>query len=151
MSLLSVDAALELRKGKRLVFTNGVFDVLHVGHVTLLATARELGDLLLVGINTDASARRLGKGKGRPVNPLEDRAAVLSAVRFVDGVIAFEEDTPAKLIEALRPEVHVKGGDYAAGELPEAATVRAYGGEIVIVPLVPGRSTSNTLRRMGIE
>lgn len=151
MSQLSVENALALREGKRLVFTNGVFDILHAGHVALLENARTLGDLLFVGLNSDASAKALGKGENRPVNNLSDRASVLAALRFVDGVISFEEDTPIALIEKLKPEVHVKGGDYDADSLPEAPAVRAYGGEIVIMPLFQGRSTSETLRRLGLE
>lgn len=145
--MLTLERALELRRGKRLVFTNGVFDILHAGHVTYLQQARNLGDLLIVGMNSDASVRRLNKGPERPINALEDRATVLSALRCVDGVIPFEEDTPIRLIEALHPEVHVKGGDYEADLLPETPIVRAYGGEVVIIPLLSGRSTTEILRR----
>ena len=145
--MLNLEEALKLRHGKRLVFTNGVFDILHAGHVTYLEQARALGDLLIVGMNSDDSVRRLNKGPERPINPLEDRALVLSALRCVDGVIAFGEDTPVRLIEALRPEVHVKGGDYHADSLPETPFVRGYGGEVVIIPLLPGRSTTEILRR----
>ena len=151
MSLLSLDDALRLRSGKRLVFTNGVFDILHAGHVSYLEKARSLGDLLIVGVNSDDSARNLGKGPERPFNSFEDRAAVLCALRCVDGVVAFGEDTPQQLIEALKPEVHVKGGDYKEEDLPEAKIVRRYGGEVVILPLLHGRSTTNTLRKMGLE
>ncbi len=147
--LLSLQQAWELRHGKRLVFTNGVFDLLHAGHVRYLAEARKLGDLLLVGLNSDASVRGLGKGPDRPIHCLEDRAEVLSALRAVDGVVAFEERTPEALIETLRPEVHVKGGDYRAEDLPETALVRGYGGEVVILPLLPGRSTTEALRKLG--
>lgn len=137
-----------MREGKRLVFTNGVFDLLHAGHVRLLAAARDLGDLLVVGVNSDASVRRLGKGPGRPVNPLEDRVAVLEALGAVDVAVPFDEDTPEALIACLRPEVHVKGGDYREEELPEAALVRSYGGEVRILPLLEGRSTTEALRRL---
>ena len=149
--LTSLDQALLMRRNLRLVFTNGVFDVLHAGHVRYLGEARALGDLLIVGMNSDASVRRLGKGPERPINPLEDRSEVLAALRSVDAVVAFEEDTPESLIGRLRPEVHVKGGDYRAEDLPETAIVRSYGGEVVILPLLPGRSTTATLRRLGSE
>jgi len=137
-----------LRVGKRLVFTNGVFDVLHAGHVRYLEEARACGDMLIVGMNTDASVRRLGKGPDRPINPLEDRAEVLSALRAVDGVIPFEEDTPENLISQLRPEIHVKGGDYTEDQLPEARIVRSYGGDVIILSLLEGRSTTNVVRRI---
>jgi rfaE bifunctional protein nucleotidyltransferase chain/domain len=149
--VLDVEEAEGLRNGRRLVFTNGVFDVLHAGHVRYLEQAKKLGDLLIVGINGDASARRLGKGPNRPVNPLEDRAEVVAALRAVDGVVPFDEDTPERLIERLRPEVHVKGGDYRPEDLPEARIVAEYGGKVIIVPLLEGRSSSETLRRMGLE
>lgn len=151
MSLISWEEAMALRKGRRLVFTNGVFDVLHVGHLRLLVAARELGDLLVVGINDDDSVRRLAKGPNRPLNPLADRAELLAALRPVDAVVAFSEDTPARLIAFLRPEVHVKGGDYREEDLPEAPLVRSYGGRVVIFPIVPGRSSTATLRRAGLE
>jgi len=140
--------ALEIRKGQRLVFSNGVFDILHAGHVRYLNEARALGDLLIVGMNTDASVRRLGKGDDRPVNPIEDRLAVLEGLRSVAGVVPFDEDTPIELIRALQPEVHVKGGDYDVDRLPETPIVRAYGGEVVILPLLAGRSTTNILTRV---
>lgn len=146
--MISLDAAVDLRSGKRLVFTNGVFDILHVGHVRYLAQARALGDLLIVGLNDDASVRRLGKGANRPINPLSDRAEVLEALRCVDAVVAFSDDTPIGLIERLRPEVHVKGGDYDAESMPETPIVRAYGGQVVILPLLPGRSTTAILEKM---
>ncbi|HVT13952.1 MAG TPA: D-glycero-beta-D-manno-heptose 1-phosphate adenylyltransferase [Fimbriimonadaceae bacterium] len=146
---MTLEEMLELRHGKKLVFTNGVFDVLHAGHVRYLRQARELGDLLIVGLNSDASARALGKGPGRPVNPAEDRAEVLLALRSVDGVIPFDDPTPERLIRALRPEVHVKGGDYREEDLPEAAAVREYGGEVRILPFLEGRSTTEILRRSG--
>ena len=148
MSLFSVEQARALGAGRRLVFTNGVFDILHAGHVQYLAAARELGDLLIVGVNSDASVRLLGKGPNRPVNPLEDRAAVLAALRCVDGVVAFDELTPERLISELRPDVHVKGGDYRVEDLPEAKIVLGYGGEVKIIPLLEGRSTTATLRKL---
>ncbi|HRK20205.1 MAG TPA: D-glycero-beta-D-manno-heptose 1-phosphate adenylyltransferase [Fimbriimonadaceae bacterium] len=148
MSLITLEEALSLRQGRKLVFTNGVFDILHAGHVEYLQAARKLGDFLIVGLNSDASVRALGKGAGRPINPLEDRALVVGALRCVDGVIGFEQTTPNALIEALRPEVHVKGGDYDPESMPETPLVRSYGGEVVILPLRPGRSTTGILRKL---
>jgi rfaE bifunctional protein nucleotidyltransferase chain/domain len=137
-------------EGRRIVFTNGCFDILHIGHVALLHEARALGDFLIVGVNSDASVRRL-KGPSRPVNPQDARAAVLGALADVDAVCIFEEDTPIPLLEVVRPHVHVKGGDYQADDLPEAATVRAAGGEIVIVPLQEGYSTTRTLAKAAAQ
>jgi rfaE bifunctional protein nucleotidyltransferase chain/domain len=151
LSLITIDEALILRQGKRLVFTNGVFDILHAGHVGYLKEAKKLGNLLIVGLNSDASVRRLGKGANRPINTLEDRATVLSALRWVDAVVAFDEDTPENLIGALHPEVHVKGGDYKEEDLPEAKFVRGYGGEIVILPTLVGRSTTGILNKLEDE
>jgi rfaE bifunctional protein nucleotidyltransferase chain/domain len=149
--MMTVEQALKLRVGKRLVFTNGVFDILHAGHVSYLEQSASLGNLLIVGVNTDDSVRHLNKGPNRPLNSLEDRATVLSALRCVDGVVAFGEDTPEALIELLKPEVHVKGGDYREEDLPEAKIVRAYGGEVVILPTLEGRSTTETLKKLGAE
>ena len=146
---MTLNEALDLRRSKRLVFTNGVFDILHAGHVQYLEAASRLGDVLIVGVNTDESVRRLGKGADRPINSLEDRIAVLSALRAVDGGVAFAEDTPTQLIESLRPEVHVKGGDYNPELMPETPLVRSYGGDVVILPTLQGRSTTETLRRLG--
>ncbi len=130
----------------RLVFTNGCFDVLHRGHVEYLSAARALGDALVVGVNRDDSVRRL-KGPGRPVNPEEDRAIVLAALAAVDAVVLFGQDTPRELIAALLPDVLVKGGDYTPETVVGGAEVRAAGGEVVIAPLVPGRSTTSILER----
>jgi glycerol-3-phosphate cytidylyltransferase len=146
---MTLNEALDLRRSKRLVFTNGVFDILHAGHVQYLEAAKRLGDVLIVGVNTDESVRRLGKGPDRPVNTLEDRIAVLSALRSVDGVLAFGEDTPIALIKSLHPEIHVKGGDYDPELMPETPIVRSYGGTVVILPTLEGRSTTETLRRLG--
>lgn len=134
-----------------MAFTNGVFDILHAGHVMYLERARSEGDLLVVGLNSDASVRRLGKGANRPINTLEDRAMVIGALRCVDAVVAFDEDTPEAIIELLKPAVHVKGGDYRPEDLPEKRVVDSYGGKIVIVPLLEGRSTTSTLRKLGAE
>lgn len=134
-----------------IVLCCGVFDVLHAGHVHLLQAAAALGLVLVVGINSDESAAALGKGPGRPFNTAEDRAAVLLALRCVDRVVIFDEPTPEALIRALRPAVYVKGGDYTAQALPEARAVYEVGGTIAILPLLPGHSTTATLRRMGVE
>jgi rfaE bifunctional protein nucleotidyltransferase chain/domain len=135
-------------RGVCLVFTNGVFDVLHRGHVEYLAAARALGDLLVVGLNTDASVRRLGKGAGRPVNPQDDRAYVLAGLAAVDFVVEFDEDTPRDLIAALLPDVLVKGGDYTRDTIVGADEVEAAGGRVEVIPLVPGRSTTSILQRV---
>lgn len=131
-----------------LVFTNGCFDILHRGHVEYLEYARSLGDALVVAVNTDASVRRL-KGPTRPINSEEDRALLLAALQSVDWVTTFDEDTPAALISALLPDVLVKGGDYAADEIVGATEVIDAGGRVVVAPLVPGRSTSDLILRMG--
>lgn len=135
------------RRGERIVMTNGCFDLLHAGHVRYLAQARALGDRLIVAVNDDASVRRL-KGAGRPVVPLEDRMAVLAALADVDWVVAFGEDTPAGLIEAVAPDVLVKGGDYRPEDIAGAAAVRRGGGEVKVLPLFAGRSTSGLIERI---
>lgn len=131
----------EQEKGRKIVFTNGCFDILHRGHVTYLNQARDLGDLLIVGINSDESVKRL-KGPERPVNMLEDRAYVLSALKSVDYVIPFEEDTPLNLINLIMPDILVKGGDYTIDRIVGAQEVLAHGGRVEIIPFVPGKSTS---------
>ena len=148
---MTLAEAMEKRSGRRLVFTNGVFDILHAGHVQYLQSARQLGDLLIVGVNSDDSVRRLGKGANRPVHTLADRISVLEALRVVDGAVEFQEDTPEALISHLRPEVHVKGGDYTEAQLPEARIVRAYGGDVVIMPTLAGRSTTAALEKLRNE
>jgi D-glycero-beta-D-manno-heptose 1-phosphate adenylyltransferase len=130
------------------VFTNGVFDVLHRGHVLYLAQARELGASLVVAVNTDASARRLGKGADRPLNGEQDRAVLLAALEAVSLVTWFDEDTPLQLIDELRPAVLVKGGDYDMSRLPESALVQAYGGRAVAIPFVDGYSTTALVQRI---
>ena len=131
-----------------LVFTNGVFDILHRGHVTYLAQARALGTNLVVALNTDDSVRRLGKGGDRPVNALADRAAVIAALESVSVVTWFAEDTPLDLIRRLRPDVLVKGGDWKAGEIVGAADVRAYGGTVHSIPFLHPLSTTGLLGKI---
>jgi rfaE bifunctional protein nucleotidyltransferase chain/domain len=131
-----------------LVFTNGVFDLLHAGHVTYLDRARSLGASLVVGVNTDDSVRRLGKGEERPVNPLEDRLAVLAALEAVNLVVPFDEDTPLALVLACHPDIIVKGGDYTAKTTVGAAEVIGWGGRFEPIPLLPGRSTTRLLTRL---
>lgn len=130
------------------VFTNGCFDLLHRGHVAYLEEARALGASLVVGVNTDASARRLNKGAGRPVNPLEDRLAVLAALESVSLVIPFEEDTPLALIERVRPDHLVKGGDWPVDKIVGHELVRSYGGRVHSIPFRFERSTTDLIRRM---
>lgn len=130
------------------VFTNGVFDVLHRGHAVYLAQARELGASLVVALNTDASARRLGKGPDRPLNNEQDRAAVVAALQSVSLVTWFDEDTPLQLIAELRPALLVKGGDYDMSRLPETALVQSYGGRALAIPFVEGYSTTDLVRRI---
>jgi rfaE bifunctional protein nucleotidyltransferase chain/domain len=128
-------------RGGTVVASGGCFDVLHAGHVSMLRAARSLGDCLLVCLNSDKSVRRL-KGPGRPLNPAADRAAVLAALDCVDSVVVFEEDTPQRVLSRLRPDIWVKGGDYDGREVPEAVTLRGWGGRVVTVPYLTGRSTS---------
>ncbi len=136
------------RLARPLVFTNGVFDVLHRGHATYLARARELGAALLVALNGDASARRLGKGPGRPVNALADRLALVAALQPVDAVTWFDDDTPEALIAACRPDVLVKGGDWALERIVGGPGVLARGGKVVSIPFEHERSTSALLARI---
>ena len=133
----------------RLVLTNGTFDLLHIGHLRYLEVARSKGDLLVVGINSDASVRGY-KGPDRPVVPQDERAEMVAALRCVDYTTIFDETTAVALVEALQPEVYVKGGDYAPDSkpLPEAEAVTAYGGEVSIVPFVEGHSASDLIRRV---
>lgn len=125
-----------------LVFTNGVFDLVHAGHAQYLEAARALGDRLVVAVNSDASVRRLGKGSGRPYQSEKDRARVVAAFRAVDHVCVFDEETPASLIDAILPDVLVKGGDYTVDSVVGRESVEASGGRVVIVPLLDGRSSS---------
>jgi D-beta-D-heptose 7-phosphate kinase/D-beta-D-heptose 1-phosphate adenosyltransferase len=138
---------LERRRGRRVVFTNGCFDLLHRGHVTYLSRAKALGDVLVVGVNSDDSVRAL-KGAERPINALEDRMEVLAALSCVDLVIPFAERTPERLIEQVRPDVFVKGGDYTLEMLPEAPLVERLGGEVRILSYVDDRSTTGLIDRI---
>lgn len=135
-------------KSDRIVFTNGVFDILHSGHVAYLKQAAGLGHRLIVGLNSDASVKRLGKGDDRPLNNQQDRAEVLSALRCVDAVVIFDQDTPLELIQALRPDVLVKGGDWTVDKIVGGEFVRQYGGEVHSLPLVEGRSTTSLVERI---
>jgi D-beta-D-heptose 7-phosphate kinase/D-beta-D-heptose 1-phosphate adenosyltransferase len=133
--------------GQTVVFTNGCFDLLHVGHLRYLQQARALGDLLVVGLNTDAGVHRL-KGPSRPIVPEGERAELLAGLVCVDYVTLFDEPLPNATIAALRPDIHAKGGDYRPEDLPEAAVVHTYGGRVEIMPLVEGRSTTDIVRRI---
>jgi len=135
------------RQDKKVVFTNGTFDIVHRGHVEYLQAAKKLGDVLIVGLNTDASIRRL-KGKGRPINKNADRAAVLSALGCVDYVCLFGDDTPYRLIQALVPDVLVKGADWKIGEIVGSDVVEKHGGVVKTIRLTRGRSTTNTIERV---
>ncbi len=131
-----------------LVFTNGCFDILHRGHITYLATASELGASLVVGVNTDASVRSLGKGDDRPLNRLEDRMELLAALRVIDGVISFDTPTPLSLIEAIRPEVLVKGGDWKPADIVGAKEVQGWGGSVRSIAFEYDRSTTKLLEKI---
>lgn len=150
--LLDISKARELREdlrnaGKTLVFTNGHFDLLHLGHLDYLEKARALGDALFVGLNGDASSARL-KGRGRPIVPARERARLLAALEPVDAVIIFDADTADDLLRTLKPEVYVKGGDYAHKNLPERSTVAAYGGRVELIEFLSGHSTSELIQRI---
>jgi rfaE bifunctional protein nucleotidyltransferase chain/domain len=145
--VVSLEEARALREraasqGKRVVFTNGCFDLLHVGHIRYLQEAKEQGDMLFVGLNDDESTRRV-KGPGRPYVDQGDRAELLTALRCVDYVVLFSEETAERLVEVLKPEVYVKGGNYRREELPEASIVAGYGGEVYLTSLVADRSTTD--------
>lgn len=134
-------------KGKIIVFTNGCFDIIHSGHTKYLSEAKKLGDYLIVGLNSDSSVKKL-KGETRPINSQEDRAEVLSALKPVDFVTIFDEETPAELIEEIIPNVLVKGGDYTADSIVGADTVKKHNGKVLIIPFVPGKSTSQIINKM---
>ena len=132
------------KEGRAVVFTNGVFDILHAGHMELLEKAASLGDALIVGVNSDASARRLHKGPGRPIQPLKDRARILAGLACVDAVIPFGEDTPERLLSFIKPEVLVKGADYRPGQVAG----RRHAGRVALLPLKLGRSTTAIIERI---
>ena len=136
--------------GKTIVFTNGCFDILHAGHVRYLNEARELGDCLIVGLNSDESVRCL-KGPTRPVNGQDDRAEVLSGLRAVDYVVIFYEKTAENIVAAIQPAIYAKGGDYCVKDLPESKIIEAYGGQIVLLPEVQGRSSSNIIKKISSQ
>lgn len=135
------------RQGKKIVFTNGCFDILHVGHTSYLTEAKKYGDILIVGVNSDESVKKL-KGKDRPINSQEDRCYVLNSLKSVDYTVIFEEQTPEKLLEILKPDIHVKGGDYKKEDLPETKLIESYGGKVVILNFVEGKSTTNIINKM---
>jgi len=137
----------EKRNGKRVVFTNGCFDLLHLGHLWCLEKARSFGDALVVGINNDTSVREL-KGEGRPAIPANERAEILSALEFVDGVVIFDELTPLRVISSLLPDVLVKGGDWRPDQIVGREEVEAAGGRVEVIPFLPGHSTTNILRKI---
>lgn len=146
-SLLLQRVAMWRFQGRKIVFTNGCFDILHKGHVEYLSKARDLGDILIIGLNTDASVSRL-KGSGRPVQDQSSRALVLASLRVVEAVVFFEEDTPYNLIDLVKPDVLVKGGDYTEENIVGADVVKANGGSVVIIPLVEGYSTSGIIKKL---
>lgn len=133
--------------GQRVVFTNGCFDLLHVGHVRYLQAARALGDRLVLGLNSDRSVREL-KGPSRPILPEDERAELLAALGCVDAVVVFDERTADRAIEAVRPDVYAKGGDYQPDSIPETPLVRQLGGQVVVLPFVEGRSTTSLIERI---
>ena len=147
--LLRDDAAALARLPRPMVFTNGVFDILHRGHVSYLVAARALGASLVLGLNSDTSARGLGKGPDRPLNRELDRACVLGALEAVDAVLLFDEATPLALLTVCKPDLYVKGGDYDIETLPETALVRGWGGRALALPFVPGYSTTALVQRIG--
>jgi len=153
--LLSLNEAMSLRRawkaeGRRVVFTNGCFDLLHAGHVRYLEAARILGDRLLIGLNSDGSIRRI-KGPRRPVTPQAERAEILLALASVDGVVLFEEDTPLRIIEALIPDILVKGSDWSPDRIVGREQVESNGGCVATIPLLEGRSTSGLIRAAGLR
>lgn len=135
------------KDGKKVVFTNGCFDILHVGHLTYLEEAKRQGDILVVGVNSDLSVKRL-KGESRPINSEKDRATLLAGLKAVDFTVIFSEDTPCELLEELKPTIHVKGGDYTKEQLPETEIVERNGGEVRILGFIEGKSTTNIVNKI---
>lgn len=145
-----VEICKEIRQGgKKIVFTNGCFDILHVGHVRYLTTAKSFGDILIVGLNTDESVKLL-KGETRPINNEKDRAEVLLGLKAVDYVVLFSERTAENLVSEIRPDVYVKGADYTVDKIPEAKIVQSYGGQIELVKFVAGHSTTNIIQKLKV-
>jgi len=144
---IAADFCAELKKNNKIVFTNGCFDIIHAGHVRYLTAAKNFGDILIVGLNTDESVQRL-KGNSRPINTQDDRAEVLLGLKAVDYVILFGEQTAEALIAEIQPDIYVKGGDYTLETLPEAKIVQSYGGRIELINLVAGKSTTNIVERI---
>lgn len=147
-AMLSELALRTAQLARPIVFTNGVFDILHRGHVTYLAQARALGAALVVAVNSDASVRQLGKGSDRPINAAADRVAVLAALECVTLVTIFDERVPLAPLQEVRPDIYVKGGDYAIESLPEAAVVGSWGGRSIVLPFIDGQSTTGLIARM---
>ena len=145
---LIAETCKEIRqRGKKIIFTNGCFDILHVGHVRYLTTAKSFGDVLIVGLNTDESVKKL-KGENRPINNEKDRAEVLLGLKAVDYVVLFGERTAENIVSEIRPDVYVKGGDYTIDTLPEAKIVQSYGGKIELVKFVDGHSTTSIIKQI---
>ncbi|MBI5872921.1 MAG: D-glycero-beta-D-manno-heptose 1-phosphate adenylyltransferase [Candidatus Omnitrophica bacterium] len=146
-SLPLLKTILKAKKSKKVVFTNGCFDILHAGHIKYLNAAKRKGDILVVGLNSDASVNRL-KGKNRPINPQNDRAEVLAALESVDFIVIFCEDTPLELIKALKPAILVKGGDWKKEDIVGSAIVESCGGKTVVIPYVKNRSTTKVINKI---
>jgi len=135
------------KKGKKIVFTNGCFDILHIGHISLLEKAKEYGDVLVLGLNTDDSIKRL-KGPSRPIINQQERIKILSALEYVNYIVLFDENNPYNLIKRIKPDIHVKGEDYKEKTMPEAKIVKSYGGKIVLLPLTTNISTTNIINKI---
>lgn len=147
VSLARLKNILKRRKNKKVIFTNGCFDILHYGHVKYLALAKSKGDILVVGLNTDASVKQL-KGKNRPINPQRDRAEVLSALECVDYVVLFPQETPLDIIKNIQPDILVKGGDWKKEEIVGSPVVLSRGGKVLTIPFVKDRSTTRTIQKI---
>lgn len=153
--VIKIDELIEIvsklkEQNKTIVTTNGCFDILHAGHVRYLKTAKELGDVLILCLNSDSSVKRI-KGESRPLNTENDRAEVVAGLESVDYVIIFNEDTPTELLTKIKPHIHVKGGDYDENTLPESAVIKANGGVVRFIPLVEGRSTTNIIKKISAD
>ena len=146
--VLSETLRLKQKQGKKIVFTNGCFDLLHIGHIRYLQSARDLGDLLVVAVNSDESVRSLNKGQGRPINPVNQRMEVLAALACVDYIVRFDESTPLHIIETLQPDILVKGGDWTIDRIVGKDSVEKQGGIVTSIRLIPGVSTSLIIERI---